>query len=30
VSPTSTQFGRVTTVALNQMRVFSFGVRGTF
>jgi len=30
LNPTSTQFGRVTTVALNQMRFFSFGVRGTF
>ena len=26
----SPQFGRVTTVALNQMRFFSFGIRGTF
>jgi hypothetical protein len=26
----STQFGRVTTVTLNQMRFFSFGLRGTF
>ncbi len=30
LNPTSTQFGRVTTVALNQMRFFSFGVRATF
>ena len=30
LNPTSTQFGQVTTVALNQMRFFSFGLRGTF
>jgi hypothetical protein len=30
LNPTSTQFGQVTTVALNQMRFFSFGVRATF
>src|SRR4029453_13542007 len=30
LNPTSTQFGRVTTVALNQMRFFSFGLRATF
>ena len=30
LNPTSTQFGQVTTVALNQMRFFSFGVRTTF
>jgi len=27
---TSTQLGQVTTVALNQMRFFMFGLRGTF
>jgi hypothetical protein len=30
LNPTSTQFGEVTTVALNQMGFFWFGVRGTF
>jgi hypothetical protein len=30
LNPTSTQFGQVTNVALNQMRFFTFGVRGTF
>jgi hypothetical protein len=30
LNPTSTQFGRVTNVALNQMRFFTFGVRTTF
>jgi len=30
LNPTSTQFGRVTNVALNQMRFFSFGLRMTF
>ena len=30
LNPTSTQFGQVTTVALNQMRFFSFGLRATF
>ncbi|HEU4890455.1 MAG TPA: carboxypeptidase-like regulatory domain-containing protein [Vicinamibacterales bacterium] len=30
LNPTSTNFGRVTTVALNQMRFFSVGLRGTF
>jgi hypothetical protein len=30
LNPTSTQFGQVTTVALNQMRFFTFGVRATF
>jgi len=30
LNPTSTQFGQVTTVALNQMRFFSFGIRATF
>jgi len=30
LNPTSTQFGQVTTVALNQMRFFTFGVRTTF
>jgi hypothetical protein len=30
LNPTSTQFGQVTTVALNQMRFFSFCVRATF
>jgi hypothetical protein len=30
LNPTSTQFGQVTTVAPNQMRFFTFGVRTTF
>ena len=30
LNPTSTQFGQVTTVALNQMRFFTFGLRTTF
>jgi Carboxypeptidase regulatory-like domain len=30
LNPTSTQFGQVTTVALNQMRFFTFGLRATF
>jgi hypothetical protein len=30
LNPTSTQFGQVTAVALNQMRFFTFGVRTTF
>jgi hypothetical protein len=30
VNPASTQFGQVTTVALNQMRFFTFGLRTTF
>ena len=30
VNPTSTQFGQVTNVALNQMRFFTFGMRVTF
>jgi hypothetical protein len=30
LNPTSTQFGQITTVALNQMRFFSIGLRGTF
>jgi hypothetical protein len=30
LNPTSTQFGQVTNVALNQMRFFTFGVRTTF
>jgi hypothetical protein len=30
LNPTSTQFGRVTTVALNQLRFFSFGIPGRF
>ena len=30
LNPTSTLFGQVTTVALNQLRFFSFGLRGTF
>jgi hypothetical protein len=30
LNPTSTQFGQVTTVALNQMRFFTFGARMTF
>ncbi len=30
LNPTSTQFGQVTTVALNQMRFFNFGMRLTF
>jgi hypothetical protein len=30
LNPTSTQFGQITTVALNQMRFFTFGVRTTF
>jgi hypothetical protein len=30
LNPTSTLFGQVTNVALNQMRFFSFGVRSTF
>ena len=30
LNPTSTQFGQVTNVALNQMRFFTFGVRATF
>jgi len=30
LNPTSTQFGQVTNVALNQMRFFSFGLRATF
>jgi hypothetical protein len=30
LNPTSTQFGQVTTVAANQMRFFTFGVRTTF
>jgi len=30
LNPASTQFGQVTTVALNQMRFFSFGLRATF
>ena len=30
LNPTSTQFGRVTAVALNQMRFFTFGLRATF
>ena len=29
-NPQSTQFGQVTTVALNQMRFFTFGIRTTF
>ena len=30
LNPTSTQFGQVTAVSLNQMRFFSMGLRGTF
>ena len=30
LNPTSTQFGQVTNVALNQMRFFTFGIRATF
>ena len=30
LNPTSTQFGQVTNVALNQMRFFTFGIRTTF
>ena len=30
LNPTSTQFGQVTTVALNQMRFFTFGARILF
>jgi hypothetical protein len=30
LNPTSTQFGRVTTVALNQMQFFTVGLRATF
>jgi len=30
VNPTSTQFGQVMTVALNQMPFFTFGLRTTF
>jgi len=30
LNPTSTQFGQVTAVALNQMRFFTFGIRTTF
>ena len=30
LNPTSTQFGQLSTVALNQMRFFSVGLRGTF
>ena len=30
LNPTSTQFGQVTSVALNQMRFFTFGLRATF
>jgi hypothetical protein len=30
LNPTSTQFGAVTTVAANQMRFFTFGIRTTF
>ncbi len=30
LNPTSTEFGKVTDVALNQMRFFSFGIRTTF
>jgi hypothetical protein len=30
LNPTSTQFGQVTTVALNQMQFFTVGVRATF
>jgi hypothetical protein len=30
LNPISTQFGQVTTVALNQMRFFTFGLRATF
>jgi hypothetical protein len=30
LNPTSTQFGQVTNVALNQMRFFTFGLRTTF
>jgi hypothetical protein len=30
LNPTSTQFGQVTNVALNQMRFFTFGARMTF
>jgi len=30
LNPTSTQFGQVTTVALNQMRFYTFGIRATF
>ena len=30
LNPTSTQFGQVTAVALNQMRFFTFGGRATF
>ena len=30
LNPTSTQFGQVTTVAANQMRFFTFGIRTTF
>ena len=30
LNPTSTQFGQVTTVALNQMRFFTFGARLLF
>jgi hypothetical protein len=30
VNPTSTLFGQVTSVALNQMRFFTFGARMTF
>jgi hypothetical protein len=30
LNPTSTQFGQVTNVALNQMRFFTFGVRTNF
>jgi hypothetical protein len=29
LNPTSTQFGQVTNVALNQMRFFTFGLRTT-
>lgn len=30
LNPTSTLFGQVTSVALNQMRFFTFGLRATF
>jgi len=30
LNPTSTQFGQVTTVALNQMQFFTVGVRAAF
>ncbi|MEO7273161.1 MAG: hypothetical protein ABI211_14285, partial [Vicinamibacterales bacterium] len=30
LNPTSTQFGQVTNVSLNQMRFFTFGIRATF